>query len=153
MMSHFNMKSFLSHNPNPFFYWRWRFPHWLTLYRFNINPTNVQSHTLLMAYCDDCLGSGFMHRCNNSILCSITKWLIQCCFRKCLLGNTEITDDLDFSQTSLSQQPGTLPNGGCIPNGGMLHGNGHVIKGLLMDNINNNKSNVAAVFCHICKDR
>lgn len=66
-----------------------------------------------------------------------------------LLVNIDITDDLDFSQTNLSQPLGTLPNGGCIPYSGTLHGNGHVIKGLVMDNINNKKSNDAAVFCNV----
>ena len=64
-----------------------------------------------------------------------------------LLVNIDIADDLDFSQTKLSQPLGTLPNGACIPYGGTLHGNGHTIKGLVIDNINQKKHNNAGLFC------
>ena len=67
-----------------------------------------------------------------------------------LLMNIDVVDDLDFSQTKLIQPLGMLHDGTCRQYSGTLRGNGHTIKGLVMDNINKKeKLNDAGLFCYL----
>lgn len=64
--------------------------------------------------------------------------------------NIEVKADLDFSQTSLILPLGASPSGTCVPYSGVLHGNGHIIKGLLMSNKDKPlEFNHAGLFCRL----
>ena len=61
----------------------------------------------------------------------------------------DLRADLDFSQTNLFLPLGSQSPSGCIPFGGVLHGNGHSIKGLVMENTITENSPNAGLFCSL----
>lgn len=65
--------------------------------------------------------------------------------------NTTITllDDLDFSHSNLTFPLGTFSNGACISYSGVFQGNGHSIKGLVMNNQDNAGYRHAGLFCKL----
>ena len=67
-------------------------------------------------------------------------------------GNTletdiEVTADLDFSASNHTLPLGAFSNGTCVAFSGVIHGNGHTIKGLTMNNTNNVGYKYAGLFC------
>ena len=69
-------------------------------------------------------------------------------------GNTletdiEVTADLDFSASNLIIPLGAFSNGTCVSYSGVFHGNGHSIKGLVMDATNNEEYKNAGLFCSL----
>ena len=63
------------------------------------------------------------------------------------LFDIELHDDIDFSHTKLQLPLGAHPNGGCVKYGGTIHGNNHVIKGLVMNNTDKKGYKNAGLFC------
>jgi hypothetical protein len=69
-------------------------------------------------------------------------------------GNTlqtdiEVTADLDFSSSNLTLPLGAFSNGTCVAFSGVIHGNGHSIKGLRMNNTKNKGYNNSGLFCSL----
>ena len=69
-------------------------------------------------------------------------------------GNTlqtdiELTADLDFSSSTLTLPLGVSDDGTCVSFSGVIQGNGHSIKNLKMDNINNAGYKDAGLFCSL----
>ena len=69
-------------------------------------------------------------------------------------GNTlqtdiEVTADLDFSSSNLTLPLGAFSNGTCVAFSGVFQGNGHSIKGLKMNNTNNEGYKNAGLFCSL----
>ena len=69
-------------------------------------------------------------------------------------GNTletdiEVTADLDFSGLTLTFPLGASSDGACVTYTGAFHGNGHSIKGLVMDAANNEGYNKSGLFCNL----
>ena len=67
-------------------------------------------------------------------------------------GNTlqtdiEVAADLDFSSSNLTLPLGAFSNGTCVAFSGVFQGNGHTIKGLKMDNTDNEGHKDAGLFC------
>ena len=60
-----------------------------------------------------------------------------------------ILANLDFSQSGLVLPLGAHSNGTCIPFSGVLHGNGHTIKGLVMENEQKPGYDCAGLFCSL----
>lgn len=62
----------------------------------------------------------------------------------------ELLSDLDFSKANLTLPLGSQPNNTCIPFSGALHGHGHAIKNLVMNNRYGNLFNGSAgLFCQV----
>ena len=59
----------------------------------------------------------------------------------------ELLADLDFSGETLSAPLGTISNVNCVTFSGVLHGHGHAIKGLVMDNTGEGVFKHAGLFC------
>ena len=69
-------------------------------------------------------------------------------------GNTlqtdiEVTADLDFSSSTLTLPLGAFSNSTCVAFSGVIQGNGHTIKGLKMNTINNEGYKDAGLFCRL----
>ena len=69
-------------------------------------------------------------------------------------GNTlktdiEVTADLVFSGSGLTLPLGASSDGGCVTYTGAFHGNGHSIKGLVMNAANNEGYKNAGLFCNL----
>ena len=60
-----------------------------------------------------------------------------------------ILADLDFSQSGLTLPLGAFSNGTCVAYSGVLHGNGHTIKGLVMNNQQKSGYDCAGLFCSL----
>ena len=58
-----------------------------------------------------------------------------------------LNNDLDFSHSNLTLPLGAFSNGTCVTYSGVFHGNGHSIKGLVMDNTDKGKYKGAGLFC------
>ena len=61
----------------------------------------------------------------------------------------EVCDDLDFSHVSLASPLGFQSPSSCIPFSGTLHGNGHSIKGLVMESTGVENSLDSGLFCRL----
>lgn len=59
----------------------------------------------------------------------------------------DIINDLDFSNTDLVLPLGAKSKTICTPYGGVLHGNGHLIKGLVINSQTQTESSDAGLFC------
>ena len=62
-------------------------------------------------------------------------------------ANITLLDDLDFSDSPLTLPFGVSSDGSCVPYTGVFEGNGHTIKGLVMNNEDNQGYNKAGLFC------
>ena len=62
-------------------------------------------------------------------------------------ANITLLDDLDFSDTALTLPFGVSSDGSCVSYTGVFEGNGHTIKGLVMNNKDNQEYNKAGLFC------
>ena len=60
-----------------------------------------------------------------------------------------LLDDLDFSESGLNHPLGVGSNGECVAYSGQFQGNGHSIKGLVMNNENNEGYKGAGLFCNL----
>ena len=58
-----------------------------------------------------------------------------------------LLDDLDFSDSALTLPFGASSDGSCVSYTGVFEGNGHTIKGLVMNNKDNQDFNKAGLFC------
>ena len=58
-----------------------------------------------------------------------------------------LLDDLDFSDSALTLPFGVSSDGSCVSYTGVFEGNGHTIKGLVMNNEDNQGYNNAGLFC------
>ena len=61
----------------------------------------------------------------------------------------DILADIDFSQSGLILPLGANSKGTCVAFSGVLHGKGHAIKGLVMDNRQSNEYDRAGLFCSL----
>lgn len=64
-----------------------------------------------------------------------------------LKTDIEVLSDLDFSDANLTLPLGTFSDGTCVSFGGVFQGNGHIIKGLRMNNTNKSGYNGVGLFC------
>ena len=64
-------------------------------------------------------------------------------------ANIVVTADIDFSSSNLALPLGAFSNGTCVAFSGVIHGNGHSIKGLVMDNMKNEGYKNAGLFCSL----
>ena len=62
-------------------------------------------------------------------------------------ANITLLDDLDFSGSALTLPFGVSPDGFCVSYTGVFEGNGHTIKGLVMNNTENQEYDNAGLFC------
>ena len=62
-------------------------------------------------------------------------------------ANITLLDDLDFSDSALTLPFGVSSDGSCVSYTGVFEGNGHTIKGLVMDNTENQEYDNAGLFC------
>ena len=62
-------------------------------------------------------------------------------------ANIVLLDDLDFSDSPLTLPFGVSSDGSCMSYTGVFEGNGHTIKGLIMDNKDKQEYNKAGLFC------
>ena len=62
-------------------------------------------------------------------------------------ANITLLDDLDFSDTALTLPFGVSSDGSCVSYTGVFEGNGHTIKGLVMNNKDNWRYDSAGLFC------
>ena len=60
-----------------------------------------------------------------------------------------LLDDLDFSDSALTHPFGVSSDGSCVSYTGVFEGNGHTIKGLVMNNKDNQDYKNAGLFCVI----
>ena len=58
-----------------------------------------------------------------------------------------LLDDLDFSDSALTLPFGVSSDGSCVSYTGVFEGNGHTIKGFVMDTRGNQGYNKAGLFC------
>ena len=65
-----------------------------------------------------------------------------------IYNDISLRDDLDFSSSGLSLPLG-VSNGTCVTYSGMFHGNGHSIKGLVMNNTGRDGFQHAGLFCKL----
>ena len=68
---------------------------------------------------------------------------------KTVNDNIQLTSNLDFSASSLTLPLGASDDGTCVDFSGVIQGNGHSIKGLKMDNKNNEGYKHAGLFCSL----
>ena len=64
-------------------------------------------------------------------------------------ANITLLDDLDFSDSALTLPFGFSSDQTCVSYSGVFEGNGHTIKGLVMNNRNNQDCPVAGLFCEL----
>ena len=62
-------------------------------------------------------------------------------------ANITLLDDLDFSDSALTLPFGYSSDSSCVPYTGVFEGNGHTIKGLVMNIVDNEGYNKAGMFC------
>ena len=62
-------------------------------------------------------------------------------------ANNTLLDDLDFSDSALTHPFGVSSDGSCVSYTGVFEGNGHTIKGLVMNNKNDQMYIHAGLFC------
>ena len=62
-------------------------------------------------------------------------------------ANIVLLDDLDFSDSALTLPFGASSDGSCVSYTGVFEGNGHTIKGLVMNNMDNQDCPAAGLFC------
>ena len=62
-------------------------------------------------------------------------------------ANITLLDDLDFSDTAPTLPFGVSSDGSCVSYTGVFEGNGHTIKGLVMNNKDNQGYRNAGLFC------
>ena len=62
-------------------------------------------------------------------------------------ANIVLLDDLDFSDSALTAPFGFTSDQTCVSYTGVFEGNGHTIKGLVMNNKDNQDYNKAGLFC------
>ena len=62
-------------------------------------------------------------------------------------ANITLLDDLDFSDSALTLPFGVSSDGSCVSYTGVFEGNGHTIKGLVMNNKDNQGYDKAGLFC------
>ena len=112
--------------------------------------THQSAHCLVFVFCflflngkgaDVFTATDFINTFNKAAASSVVNTII------------DLRADLDFSQTNLFLPLGSQSPSGCIPFGGVLHGNGHSIKGLVMENTITENSPNAGLFlqsekCH-----
>ena len=66
-------------------------------------------------------------------------------------ANITLLDDLDFSDSALTLPFGASSDGSCVSYTGVFEGNGHSIKGLVMNNKDNQGCCDAGLFCGLEK--
>ena len=62
-------------------------------------------------------------------------------------ANITLLDDLDFSDSALTLPFGVSSDDSCVSYTGVFEGNGHIIKGLVMNNKDNQGYDNAGLFC------
>ena len=66
-----------------------------------------------------------------------------------LKSDIELLDDLDFSGSGITYPLGVDSDGKCTAYSGTFQGNGHLIKGLVMNNKNGNVFSSSGLFCSL----
>ena len=64
-------------------------------------------------------------------------------------ANITLLDDLDFSDLPFTLPFGVSSDGSCVSYTGVFEGNGHTVKGLVMNNKDNQGFNNAGLFCSL----